>query len=402
MPEHWPRGLAIPAAAGVIQLAGTYLAAGRLRYHLGPVGGAPAQGYLVTQGLLSTHGHLTVLDWVLAAAGPAALTARRRHPVAVAWVAFTTTLAPSMLWFGYLSLIVAFFAAAAAGHRRAAFAVLAAAYVSSCWLAPLAWNKPVAPPLVAVLAAGWLAVLVLAAETARMRRDSKAGAAAARQLDVRRQASEERLRMARELHDVIGHNVSLINLQAGVGLDLMDTRPEQARAALAAVKAVSGNALEELRAMLCAMRETGQEAPRSPVPGLACLPDLVSGARAAGLAVTTSVIGQARALPAAVDRAAYRIVQESLTNAARHAGPTAAVTVWLAYGRSDLSIEVADHGPAPAVRGVPRNGTGHARDGTGIPGMRERALALGGHLAAGPRPGGGFQVRARLPTGGTP
>jgi signal transduction histidine kinase len=403
MPGPRLRDLAVPVAAGVIQLAGPYLTAGQLRYQVGTFGrAAAAQGHLNMQGMLPAQGHLTVLNWVLAAAGPAALTARRRHPAAVTWIAFTATLAPSVLWFGYLSLIVAFFAAAASGHRRAAWTVLAAAYVSSCWLAPLAWNRPMAPPLVALLAAGWLAVVVLAAEAARMRRSRKAEAAAARQLDDRRRASEERLRMARELHDVIGHNVSLINLQAGVGLDLMDTHPEQARVALAAVRTVSGQALEELRAMLSALRETGEDAPRSPVPGLDCLPDLVAGTRAAGLAVTTSVEGQARALPATVDLAAYRIVQESLTNAARHAGPAATVTVRLAYGRNDLSIEVADNGRALAAHGVSRNGTGHAWAGTGIPGMRERALALGGHLAAGPRPGGGFRVQARLPVDGTP
>jgi signal transduction histidine kinase len=401
--------LAIPVTAGVVQLAGTYLTAGRLRYRLGAPGGAQAQGHLAVLGtLLPAQGHLTVLDWVLAAAGPVALTARRRHPVVAAWVAGTATLAPAVLWFGYLSLIVAFFTAAASGHRRTAWSVLATAYACSCWLAPLAWSRPVAPPVAALLAAGWLAVIVLAAEAARMRGDRKAGAAAALRLDARRRASEERLRMARELHDVIGHHVSLINLQAGVGLDLMDTRPEQARAALAAVKTVSGQALEELRALLCALREAGQEAPRAPVSGLARLPDLVSATRAAGLAVTTAVTGQARALPAPVDLAAYRIVQESLTNVARHAGPAAAVTVRLAYGEDDLAIEVTDDGPPSAARsaargvhrGAPDSETGRVQGGTGIPGMRERAHAVGGYLAAGPRPGGGFQVSARLPVGG--
>jgi signal transduction histidine kinase len=401
-PGAWREGLAI-VAAGVVQLGGTYLTSGRLRYHLGGSGAARTQGRLDVLGvLLPAQGHLTVLDWVLAAAGPMALTARRRHPVAVAWVAFAPALAPSVLWFGYLSLIVACFAAAASGHRRAAWAVLAAAYVSSCWLAPWAWSRPAAPPAVALLTAGWLAVAVLAAEATWVRQGRKAAVAAARQLDARRQASEERLRMARELHDVIGHNISLINLQAGVGLDLMDTRPEQARAALAAVRTVSGQALEELRAMLGALRDSGQQAPRSPAPGLARLPDLIRGASAAGLAVTASAAGQPRVLPAAVNLAAYRIVQESLTNAARHAGPAAAVAVRLTYGRNDLSIEVTDSGPARAGRGAAVNGAGRARAGTGIPGMRERALALGGHLAAGPLPGGGFQVCARLPTGGAP
>jgi signal transduction histidine kinase len=399
-PRQCLRELALPAAVGAAQLFGTYLTAGRLRYHLGLSGTPTVQGHLVVLGtLLPVRGHLTALDWILVAAGPVALTARHRHPVAVAWVAFTATLAPSPLWFGYLSLIVAFFAAAASGHRRAGWAVLAAAYVSSCWLAPLAWHRPVASPVLALLAVAWLAVVVLAAEAARMRRERQAEAAAARQLDARRRASEERLRMARELHDVIGHNISLINIQAGVGLDLMDTRPQQARAALAAVRTVSGQALDELRAMVCALRETGQEVPRTPAPGLALLPDLVCATRAAGLAVATSVAGRPRALPAAVDLAAYRIVQESLTNAARHAGPAAEVTVRLTYGRHDISIEVADDGPALGASG---NGAGQRREGTGIPGMRERALALGGELEAGPRPGAGFGVRARLPTGGAP
>jgi signal transduction histidine kinase len=397
MPGSWRRELAIPAVACVIQLAGTYLTAGRLSYRLGASGPQDQLRLDVLGMLLPAHAHLTVADWVLAAAGPVALTARHRYPVAVAWVAFTATLAPSVLWFAYLSLIVAFFAAAASGHRREAWAVLATAYVSSCWLAPLAWNRPVMPPLVALLAAGWLTVIALAAEAARMRRDRKAEAAVAGQLDARRRASEERLRMARELHDIIGHNVSLINLQAGIGLDLMDTRPEQARAALAAVKTVSGQALDELRAVLCALREADQTAPRSPVPGLARLPDLIWATRAAGMAVTTDVTGHARTLPTAVDVAAYRIVQESLTNAARHAGPAATVAVRLTYGRHDLCIEVSDDGPVPSVRGAPQTGTGSAVAGTGIPGMRERALALGGHLAAGPIPGGGFRVRARLP-----
>ncbi len=199
--------------------------------------------------------------------------------------------------------------------------------------------------------------------------------------------------MARDLHDVIGHNISLINVQAGVGLDLMDTHPEQARVALAAIKASSKDALDELRTMLVALRQTGEEAPRSPTPGLARLPELIKVTRAAGLSVVTEVAGDPMPLPTPVDLAAYRIIQESLTNVARHAGPATA-TVRLTYERDTLVIEIADDGDTQRVNAVLPFGAG-----SGIPGMRERATALGGRLDAEPRPGGGFAVTARLPLG---
>ena len=302
---------------------------------------------------------------------------------------------------------MAFFAAATSGHRRAAWTVLGAGYVCALWLGPLAWNRQAASPAAALFVAAWLVVLVAAAEAARMRQERRTEAAAARQLEARHRADEERLRMARELHDVIGHNISLINVQAGVGLDLMDTQPEQARAALAAVKTVSGQALGELRAMLSVLRDADEDAPRSPAPGLARLPDLISLTGPAGLAVTTDVTGSPPALPAAVDLAAYRIAQESLTNVARHAGPTT-VTVRVAYGEHDLCLEITDDGCGAGTHGTLNGGVptasmpGDGAGGTGIPGMRERALALGGQLEAGPRPGKGFQVRARLPLDGGP
>ncbi|HUZ01431.1 MAG TPA: sensor histidine kinase, partial [Thermomicrobiaceae bacterium] len=217
-----------------------------------------------------------------------------------------------------------------------------------------------------------------------------------RALDARRQASEERLQMARDLHDMIGHNISLINVQAGVGLDLMDTQPEQARAALTAIKAVSKDALDELRTMLAALRQADEDAPRTPAPGLERLDELVEATRAAGISVTVQVVGERQVLPAAVDLAAYRIVQESLTNVARHAGPATA-TVRLAYRADALDIAIEDDGCAPTANGASPPGTG-----TGIAGMRERAGALGGRLQAGPRSGEGFAVTAHLPIGGQP
>jgi signal transduction histidine kinase len=189
---------------------------------------------------------------------------------------------------------------------------------------------------------------------------------------------------------VIGHNISLINVQASMGLDLMDSQPEQARAALSAIKSASKEALEELRAMLTALRHDDDVAPRSPAPGLDRLPELIELTRAAGLTVEAEVIGKAPPLPAAVHLAAYRIIQESLTNVARHAG-RARVTVRLTYDDADVHVEIDDDGKAPS------GGDSATGTGSGITGMRERAAALGGDLSAGFRQGGGFRVSARLP-----
>ena len=176
----------------------------------------------------------------------------------------------------------------------------------------------------------------------------------------------------------------------------MDTQPEATRAALGAIKTALKEALDELRAMLAAVRNPGEDAPRAPTRGLARLDELVELTRAAGIAVVVQIIGECRALPAALDLAAYRIVQESLTNVARHAGPATA-TVRLAYRPDGLDIDVSDDGKAATGNGGRLPGTG-----SGIGGMRERAVALGGRLTAGPQDGGGFTVSAHLPLGGTP
>jgi signal transduction histidine kinase len=311
------------------------------------------------------------------------------------WVTFAATLTPSGAWPANLSLIVAFFLAAASGHRSAAWVVIAVGYLSAVWLAPLAFGNREGSQTFALALGGWLAVLVIAAEVVRLRRERAADARAARAVDARRRASEERLQMARDLHDVIGHNISLINVQAGVGLDLMDTQPEAARAALSAIKTVSKDALDELRGMLAAFRNAAETAPRAPAPGLDRLDDLVELTRAAGIAVVLEIAGECRALPTAVDLAAYRIVQESLTNVVRHACPAVA-TVHLRYDVDGLDLEITDDGRVAAGNGSRLPGTG-----SGISGMRERALALGGRFSAGPRTGGGFTVSAHLPLGGT-
>jgi len=330
------------------------------------------------------------LGWVLLAAGPVALVARRRHPVPVLWVNVAGTLPwSSAAGWAHISFIIAFFAAATAGKRYSAWLALAICFAWTIWLAPLVYDYKIPPANDALLLAGWTVAVVIAAEAYRFRAERVAATRASRQIDQRRRQSEERLRIARDLHDVIGHNISLINVQASMGLDLMDSQPEQARAALSAIKSASKDALEELRTMLTTLRQDAA-APRSPAPGLDRLPELIELTRAAGLSVEAEVTGKAPPLPAAVHMAAYRIIQESLTNVARHAG-RARVTVRVTYGDTNMHVEIDDDGTAPSGRGTPI-GTG-----SGITGMRERAAALGGELSAGFRPGGGFRVSARLP-----
>jgi signal transduction histidine kinase len=341
--------------------------------------------------LFAPHRPFGPVDWVLLAVGPVALVARRRHPVPVLWVCFAATLPPSSgSGVANVSFIVAFFVAATAGKRYSAWLVQAIHFVWTIWLAPLVYGYANPPVNDALLLAGWVLAVVIAAEAYRLRAERAAATRASRQIEQRRQQSEERLRVARDLHDVIGHNISLINVQASMGLDLMDGQPEQARAALSAIKSASKEALEELRTMLTTLRQDGDAGPRSPAPGLDSLPELIELTRAAGLSVEVQVAGRAPPLPAAVHLAAYRIVQESLTNVTRHAG-RARVTVRVTYDDADVHVEIDDDGTAPS------GGGSAIGTGSGITGMRERAAALGGDLSAGFRHGGGFRVSARLP-----
>jgi signal transduction histidine kinase/nucleoside-diphosphate-sugar epimerase len=217
-----------------------------------------------------------------------------------------------------------------------------------------------------------------------------------RQEELRRRAGEERMRIARDLHDVVAHNISVINVQANTALHLMDRQPDRARTALTTINEVSRQALAELRSVLGVLRDVDESEPRAPAPGLARLDDLADTAAAAGLAVRIEERGQRAPLPADVDLAAYRIVQEALTNSVRHSGGTNA-TIRIAYRKDALGIEVDDDG----ARRPPGRPAGQAQGtGSGIAGMTERAAALGGTLQAGPWPGGGFAVRAWLPLPG--
>ncbi|TQM02091.1 sensor histidine kinase [Pseudonocardia kunmingensis] len=336
---------------------------------------------------------LDALGVALLLTGAAALVVRRRHPTEV--LAVAATAAGLYLGLGYpygpvfLASLVALCSAVLAGHRRGAYAVTATAFVALLVVHLIRFPDQ---PLPLFGAGGWLsslAVVIALCEWWRARRERLAQEQLTREETERRRGSEERLRIARDLHDSLGHHVSLINVQAGVALHLMDDDPEQVRFALAAIKQSSGELLREMRSTLGVLRGVDEGPPRTPVAGLARLEDLLAENRAAGLPVELEVVGERRELPPSVDQAAYRIVQESLTNTRRHAGPARA-RVALHYTGDDLEVRVEDDGPgAPAPAEAP--------GGNGLPGMRERAAALGGTLDAGPRPTGGFRVHARLP-----
>ena len=209
---------------------------------------------------------------------------------------------------------------------------------------------------------------------------------------ARRRAMEERLRIARELHDSLTHSISVIQVQAGVAVHLARKRGEDVPPALLAIQEAGADAGRELRATLGVLRseEDGDGS------GLSQLDSLVARARAAGLPVTVTVTGVQRPLPAEADQAAYRIVQEALTNVSRHAG-AASASVHLHYAPGTLSIQVDDDGKGQVTSAGTGNGTRASGPGLGLVGMRERVSALGGQLQAWPRDGGGFRVRAELP-----
>ncbi|WP_017594404.1 sensor histidine kinase [Nocardiopsis potens] len=252
----------------------------------------------------------------------------------------------------------------------------------------------------ALAIAAWMAVVLALGEIARSRNaylreveERAAEAERTREEEARRRATEERMRIARELHDVIAHNISLINVQAAAAGHRRD--PEQAYAALDAIKETSKETLREVRATLGVLRQVDEDggggAPVDPAPTADRIGELVEAARKAGLDARLTVHGEPGRPPSAqVGLAAYRIVQEALANVRRHAGASS-VRVAVGYAPGELAVEVADDGSG---------GAEPPAEGNGLRGMRERAAALGGRITAGPRPGGGFLVRAELPTGG--
>jgi signal transduction histidine kinase len=203
----------------------------------------------------------------------------------------------------------------------------------------------------------------------------------------------ERARIARELHDIIAHSVSTMVLQAGAAEQILGQQPDRVGETLRSIQGIGRQALVDISRLLGVLREGGQEVGLTPQPTVDDVATLVAQARQAGLAVDLAVEGQARPIPPGVGLSAYRIVQEAITNARRHAGP-AHVQVTVRYATDTLELEVVDDG-----RGPPPDADGGSPGGHGLVGMRERVTLYGGTLQVGPRPGGGFAVQARLPTG---
>lgn len=220
--------------------------------------------------------------------------------------------------------------------------------------------------------------------------------------EAQRRIDEERLRIARELHDVVAHTMATITVQAAAASQLLSSSPQRAAEPLAAIRAASKEGLRELRAILDVLRNADEPAdPTAPVPGLSRLDALATRVRQAGLPVTVTVDGEPRPLPAVTDLSAFRIIQEALTNSVRHAGPATA-TVAVRYGPDDLRIEVRDDGAGALARPGEDNGNGPAPGsapgtGHGLRGMRERAAAAGATIEIGPLESGGFRVAARFP-----
>lgn len=337
---------------------------------------------------------ITPLTIALVLASAIALTWRRSHPVLVLAAVYALEAAYFALNNPYgpifISLVVALFNAVANGSRVPAWTTgyvgAAALYTAMTFREDWGFNWGSAGAVFA-----WISLVMGVGELAKARRDRAAQAAEARAEQDKRQASEERLKIAREVHDVLAHHVSLINVQSGVALHLIDSQPEQVKEALTAIKQSSKEVLVELRNILGVLRDVDGAAPRHPVASLDQLDRLVERMDTAGLPVTVKVEGEKRPVPKGVDAAALRIVQESLTNTYRHAGPTTA-TVTLGYRPDELSVRVEDEGRGSSDSSV---GTG-----SGLTGMRQRVEALSGTFSAGPKPGGGFLVTATFPTGG--
>lgn len=362
------------------------------------VGAAVVQigGPLLTSQHQADYGTPPPGGLALLAVAVAAIPFRLAHPVAALMVAFGGTLVYASLDYApgpvFVSLIVTFGNVVLRGHRRAAIATLVAGYLGFLWLGPVLGRGRAAGITEALALAAWLLVLFTACELIRTRRDRVREAASARADTLQRQIANERLAIARELHDVVAHNMSLINLQAGVALHIDDGLPGPAREALQTIKAASKEALVELRSVLGVLRhvDDGDSAPRAPAPGLGSVEELVGRARSAGVEVTVGLDVDPDDLPRAVDLAAYRIVQESLTNVARHAEPPIA-TVAVHRDGDTLVVSIIDAGAGR------RRADALPSGGNGLPGMRERAASVGGTLVAGPRLGAGFSVEARLP-----
>ncbi|MEU7833681.1 sensor histidine kinase [Nonomuraea sp. NPDC049129] len=347
---------------------------------------------------------LTAYDIALASVVCGALVFRRRWPRAVLALTVAGFVVYAMIDGGRsllnLGSAIAVYTVASRVPRRHAWACggLAALVVTvarvvfsgSAWLTP---------EMLAPIASIGMATAV--GDSLRSRRAYVAAieerarrAEETREEEAERRVMEERLYIARELHDVLAHHIALINVQAQVAAHLLATEPEQARTALGHVREAGKEALDELRTTVGLLRRPGsrEELLTEPAPGLDRLPELVDSFTAAGLELGWLIYGDPRPLPAPVDLAAFRIVQEALTNVSKHA-PQATATVRIDYASDEVIVDVADDGQGQSDAGGVSSGTGH-----GLIGMRERALSVDGTFLAGPVDGSGFRVHAVLPT----
>jgi signal transduction histidine kinase len=345
------------------------------------------------------------LAYVLVLAGSVSLYWRRRAPIAV--LAFVTAVVVTMYLREYgaflsvLGLPAIYAVAAHEDHRRRAWwaifisctALVVAAGVSLLDR-PEGFAYLTAVSMIGFLAAGAAAGVVIR-NRERIFVDTERRAAQAeadRLAEAERAVVRERGRIAREMHDVVAHSMSVIAVQAAAGREIVHSNPDKAADVFERIETVGREALAELRRMLGVLRETGDEQTSlTPQPGIGDIAGAVEQSCAVGVETTLVVEGDQRPLAPGVELAAYRIVQEALTNVRKHAGGSASVTVHITYEPQEVMIEVIDDGRG-AVTSLSRSGGGH-----GLIGMRERVEIYGGELTSGPRPGGGFVVRAVLP-----
>ncbi|MEU3512817.1 sensor histidine kinase [Streptomyces longwoodensis] len=342
------------------------------------------------------------LSLLLITVGAVALVFRRSAPLTVLAVTGTVSVVECVTGDPRapvaMSAVVALYTVASTTDRattwRAGLLTMTVLTGAAMLSGPLPWY---AQENIAILA--WTGIGATAGDAVRSRRavvqamrERAERAERTREEEARRRVAEERLRIARDLHDVVAHHIALVNVQAGVAAHVMDKRPDQAKEALAHVREASRSALNELRATVGLLRQSGDpEAPTEPAPGLDRLDELAGTFRSAGLRVEVARADQGTTLPAAVGLAAYRIIQEALTNVQKHAGAEARAEVSVVRVGPNVEITVLDDGRTDDPPD-PVSGGGH-----GLLGMRERVTALRGTLTTGPRYGGGFRVHAILP-----
>jgi signal transduction histidine kinase len=356
---------------------------------------------LIVDAAVSSYGNpLTAVNVLAAFVGCLPLAARRHlgfpalAPLLTAGIIFELWRVHPASTVVLIPMIALFELALGGDRRRSLWMGVATVPCVVVSVLPFATASNLAPVVISNLALCLLAIV--GGDLVRARRLSAERLLDAREAETLRRVGEERLRIAHEIHDLVAHAMTAINVQAGVAAHLLDHDSGQVHDALRAIKDVSGEALDDLRATLNVLRDPSRAAPLGPTSGLADLAPLTDGLRAAGVAVAVEIepVGD---VPAAVQSAGYRIVQEALTNVARHAAASRArVSVSRVPGA--VRIEVVDDGPAAtADAAAVAAAHGAAATGNGVRGMRERAVALGGTLEAAPAAAGGWRVQAELP-----